>query len=90
MMSIQAEIKTKLIKEYANTENDTGSVEVQCAVLSERIANLTEHLKDNHKDFSSRRGLLMLVGRRRRLLTYLKSRSLDRYVKLIGKLGIRK
>lgn len=89
-MSIQAEIKTKLIKEYANTENDTGSVEVQCAVLSERIANLTEHLKDNHKDFSSRRGLLMLVGRRRRLLTYLKSRSLDRYVKLIGKLGIRK
>ncbi len=89
-MSIQAEIKTKLIKEYANTENDTGSVEVQCAVLSERITNLTEHLKDNHKDFSSRRGLLMLVGRRRRLLTYLKSRSLDRYVKLIGKLGIRK
>lgn len=90
MMSIQAEIKTKLIKEYANTENDTGSVEVQCAVLSERITNLTEHLKDNHKDFSSRRGLLMLVGRRRRLLTYLKSRSLDRYVKLIGKLGLRK
>ena len=90
MMSIQAEIKTKLIKEYANTENDTGSVEVQCAVLSERIKNLTEHLKDNHKDFSSRRGLLMLVGRRRRLLTYLKSRSLDRYVKLIGKLGLRK
>jgi small subunit ribosomal protein S15 len=89
-MSIQAEIKTKLIKEYANTENDTGSVEVQCAVLSERITNLTEHLKDNHKDFSSRRGLLMLVGRRRRLLTYLKSRSLDRYVKLIGKLGLRK
>ena len=89
-MSIQAEIKTKLIKEYANTENDTGSVGVQCAVLSERITNLTEHLKDNHKDFSSRRGLLMLVGRRRRLLTYLKSRSLDRYVKLIGKLGIRK
>jgi small subunit ribosomal protein S15 len=89
-MSIQAEIKTNLIKEYANTENDTGSVEVQCAVLSERIKNLTEHLKDNHKDFSSRRGLLMLVGRRRRLLTYLKSRSLDRYVKLIGKLGLRK
>lgn len=89
-MSIQAEIKTKLIKEYANTENDTGSVEVQCAVLSERIGNLTEHLKDNHKDFSSRRGLLMLVGRRRRLLNYLKSKSLDRYVKLISRLGIRK
>ncbi|MFK7968271.1 MAG: 30S ribosomal protein S15 [Rickettsiaceae bacterium] len=89
-MSIQAEIKTKLIKEYANTESDTGSVEVQCAVLTERILNLTEHLKANHKDFSSRRGLLMLVGRRRRLLSYLKSKSLDRYVKLIGKLGLRK
>lgn len=89
-MSIQAEIKTKLIKEYANADNDTGSVEVQCAILSERITNLTEHLKDNHKDFSSRRGLLMLVGRRRRLLNYLKRKSLDRYVKLIGKLGLRK
>jgi small subunit ribosomal protein S15 len=89
-MSIQAEMKTKLIKEYANTENDTGSVEVQCAILSERVNNLTEHLKGNHKDFSSRRGLLMLVGRRRRLLNYLKSKSLDRYVKLISKLGIRK
>lgn len=89
-MSIQAEVKTKLIKEYATVTNDTGSVEVQCAVLSERIKNLTEHLKDNHKDFSSRRGLLMLVGRRRRLLNYLKSKSLDRYVTLINKLGIRK
>lgn len=89
-MSIQAQVKTGLIKEYATTENDTGSVEVQCAVLSERIKNLTEHLKDNHKDFSSRRGLLMLVGRRRRLLNYLKSKSLDRYVTLINKLGIRK
>lgn len=89
-MSIQAQVKTGLIKEYATTENDTGSVEVQCAVLSERIKNLTEHLKDNHKDFSSRRGLLMLVGRRRRLLNYLKSKSLDRYVTLINRLGIRK
>ncbi len=89
-MSIQVEVKAKLITEYANTQNDTGSVEVQCAILSERISNLTEHLKVNHKDFSSRRGLLMLVGRRRRLLNYLKSKSLDRYVKLINKLGIRK
>ena len=89
-MSIQAELKTKLIKEYATVANDTGSVEVQCAVLSERIKNLTEHLKDNHKDFSSRRGLLMLVGRRRRLLSYLKEKSLSRYVDLIGRLGLRK
>ena len=82
--------KKEIIAKFANKENDTGSVEVQCAILSVKIDNLTEHLKDNHKDFSSRRGLLMLVGRRRRLLTYLKSRSLDRYVKLIGKLGLRK
>lgn len=89
-MSITQERKNALIKEYATADNDTGSVEVQCAVLTERIKNLTEHLKDNHKDFSSRRGLLMLVGRRRRLLEYLKKQSLDRYVTLINKLGIRK
>ena len=89
-MSIQVQVKQKLIKEYATAANDTGSVEVQCAVLSERINNLTVHLQNNHKDFSSRRGLLMLVGRRRRLLNYLKGKSLDRYVKLINKLGIRK
>ena len=89
-MSITQERKTTLIKEYATAEHDTGSVEVQCAVLTERIQNLTEHLKDNHKDYSSRRGLLMLVGRRRRLLEYLKKQSLDRYVTLINKLGLRK
>jgi len=89
-MSIMQERKTELIKEYATTESDTGSVEVQCAVLSERINNLTAHLKENHKDFSSRRGLLILVGRRRSLLTYLKKRSLDRYVQLIGRLNLRK
>lgn len=89
-MSITQERKTALIEEYATAANDTGSVEVQCAVLTERIKNLTEHLKDNHKDFSSRRGLLMLVGRRRRLLEYLKKQSLDRYVTLINKLGLRK
>jgi small subunit ribosomal protein S15 len=84
------ERKTELIKEYATSESDTGSVEVQCAVLSERINNLTAHLKENHKDFSSRRGLLILVGRRRSLLTYLKKRSLDRYIQLIGRLNLRK
>ena len=89
-MSITQKRKTALIEEYATAKNDTGSVEVQCAVLTERIKNLTEHLKDNHKDFSSRRGLLMLVGRRRRLLEYLKKQSLDRYVTLINKLGLRK
>ena len=89
-MSIMQERKTELIKEYATTESDTGSVEVQCAVLSERINNLTDHLKENHKDFSSRRGLLILVGRRRSLLTYLKKRSLDRYIQLIGRLNLRK
>lgn len=89
-MSITAEVKTNLIKEYSTSANDTGSVEVQCAVLTERINNLTEHLKSNHKDFSSRRGLLMLVGRRRRLLNYLKSRDVGRYVSLINRLGIRK
>lgn len=89
-MSITQERKTELMKEFATAANDTGSVEVQCAVLTERIKNLTDHLKDNHKDFSSRRGLLMLVGRRRRLLAYLKKQSLDRYVALINKLGLRK
>lgn len=89
-MSITQEKKVELMKEFATAENDTGSVEVQCAVLTERINAITEHLKDNHKDFSSRRGLLMLVGRRRRLLAYLKKRSLNRYVTLIKKLGLRK
>lgn len=89
-MSITLERKAELIKEYALAANDTGSVEVQCAVLTERIKNLTEHLKDNHKDFSSRKGLLILVGRRKSLLVYLKKNSLNRYVNLIQKLGIRK
>ena len=89
-MSITLERKAELITEYALAENDTGSVEVQCAVLTERIKNLTEHFKENHKDFSSRKGLLILVGRRKSLLVYLKKNSLDRYVNLIQKLGIRK
>lgn len=90
MMSITAERKQELIKDFATVANDTGSVEVQCAILTERIKNLTEHLKNNHKDFSSRRGLLMLVGRRRRLLEYAKKEDVSRYNSLIKKLGIRK
>lgn len=89
-MSITAQRKQQLITEYATKENDTGSSEVQCAILTERINNLTGHFKTNHKDFSSRRGLLMLVGRRRRLLDYIKKQSLRRYLSLINKLGIRK
>ncbi|MDR0773846.1 MULTISPECIES: 30S ribosomal protein S15 [unclassified Candidatus Tisiphia] len=89
-MSITAQRKQQLITEYATKENDTGSSEVQCAILTERINNLTGHFKTNHKDFSSRRGLLMLVGRRRRLLDYIKKQSLSRYLSLINKLGIRK
>ncbi len=89
-MSITAERKQQLIVEYATKENDTGSSEVQCAILTDRINNLTEHFKTNHKDFSSRRGLLILVGRRRRLLNYVKKRSLTKYLLLIAKLGIRK
>lgn len=89
-MSITSERKAELMKEFATGENDTGSVEVQCAVLTERIKNLTSHLKENHKDFSSRRGLLMLVGRRRRLLSYVSNLDHQRYSTLIAKLGIRK
>ncbi|MFC1659734.1 30S ribosomal protein S15 [Pseudomonadota bacterium] len=89
-MSITKEKKQELIKKYAFKEADTGSVEVQCAVLTERILNLTDHLKNHKKDFSSRRGLLVLVSRRRRLLSYLKSKSEERYKKLIEKLGLKK
>lgn len=89
-MSITAKRKQQIIEQYATSENDTGSSEVQCAILTERINNLTEHFQTNHKDFSSRRGLLMLVGRRRRLLDYIKKKSLSNYLKLISKLGIRK
>ncbi len=89
-MSITVIKKQELIKEYANSANDTGSVEVQCAVLTERISQLTGHFKTNHKDFSSRRGLLMMVGRRRRLLDYLKKKDHNRYASLISRLGLRK
>jgi len=87
---ISKEKKTSIITEYARGEGDTGSPEVQIAVLTARIAELTEHLKANQKDHHSRRGLLKMVGRRRGLLDYLKGTDIDRYRTLIEKLGIRK
>jgi small subunit ribosomal protein S15 len=89
-MSITAERRTALIGEYQTGGTDTGSPEVQVALLSERITNLTEHLKTHAKDFHSRRGLLMLVGRRRRLLDYLKKKDQARYQTLIGRLSLRR
>ncbi len=89
-MSITPEKKTELIKQYARAEGDTGSPEVQVSVLSERIGNLTEHLKVHKKDFHSRRGLLKMVGRRRGLLDYLKRKNPDRYEEMIKSLGLRR
>ncbi|MEK9946941.1 MAG: 30S ribosomal protein S15 [Alphaproteobacteria bacterium] len=89
-MSITAERKAALIKEYATKEDDTGSPEVQVAILTERITNLTEHFRDHKKDAHSRRGLLMLVNRRRRLLDYVRDCDVSRYEQLIQRLGIRK
>jgi small subunit ribosomal protein S15 len=89
-MSITAERRTALIKDYAQGASDTGSPEVQVALLSERIGNLTDHLKTHAKDFHSRRGLLMLVGRRRSLLDYLKRKDQARYEGLISRLGLRR
>jgi small subunit ribosomal protein S15 len=89
-MSITAERRTTLISEYATAANDTGSPEVQIALLSERIVNLTEHLKTHAKDFHSRRGLLMLVGQRRSLLDYLKKKNAARYQDLIKRLNLRR
>ncbi|WP_127520317.1 30S ribosomal protein S15 [Mesorhizobium sp. Z1-4] len=89
-MSITAERKQDLMKEYATAKGDTGSPEVQVAILSERITNLTEHFKDHKKDNHSRRGLLKLVSQRRRLLDYLKTKDEGRYTTLIGKLGLRR
>ncbi|XUP57321.1 30S ribosomal protein S15 [Allorhizobium sp. Av2] len=89
-MSITAERKSALIKEYATNEGDTGSPEVQVAILTERITNLTEHFKGHTKDNHSRRGLLTLVSTRRSLLDYLKKKDEGRYSKLIASLGIRR
>ena len=87
---ITKELKQQIIKEYARTEGDTGSPEVQVAILTERIKELTEHLKTNHKDHHSRRGLLKMVGKRRAMLDYLARTDLEGYRALIAKLGIRK
>lgn len=87
---LSAEAKKELIKEYGRTEGDTGSPEVQVAILTTRIRELTEHLKVNPKDHHSRRGLLKMVGKRRNLLAYLKNKDIERYRTLIEKLGIRK
>jgi small subunit ribosomal protein S15 len=89
-MSITAERRTALIGEYKTRTEDTGSPEVQVAILTERINNLTEHLKTHAKDFHSRRGLLMMVGRRRRLLDYVKRKNQQRYESLIGRLSLRR
>ncbi|WP_375287143.1 30S ribosomal protein S15 [Sphingomonas sp.] len=89
-MSITAERRQEVIKEHARAEGDTGSTEVQVAILTERIRNLTEHFKGHAKDNHSRRGLLMMVNKRRSLLDYLRKQDGDRYLALIAKLGLRK
>ena len=89
-MSVTAEKKTAIIEDNARAKGDTGSPEVQVAILTERIVNLTEHFKGHHKDNHSRRGLLMMVNKRRSLLDYLKRKDVDRYNALITKLGLRK
>lgn len=89
-LATTAKPKEEIIKEYATKEGDTGSPEVQCALLTDRIVYLTEHFKTHKKDHHSRRGLLRMVGQRRRLLDYLKSRDVGRYEALIKKLGLRK
>ena len=89
-MSVAAEKKTQIIEDNARAKGDTGSPEVQVAILTERIRNLTEHFKGHHKDNHSRRGLLMMVNKRRSLLAYLKKKDVERYNGLIAKLGLRK
>ena len=89
-MSISAERKQALMQEYATKSGDTGSPEVQVAILSERIKNLTDHLKGHTKDNHSRRGLLVMVGQRRRMLDYLRDQAPDRYENLISRLGLRR
>jgi small subunit ribosomal protein S15 len=89
-LAVETELKEKLVEEHRLHDTDTGSVEVQVAIFSERIRQLTEHLKVNSKDHHSRRGLLILVGKRRRLLNYLSRNDVVRYRALIAKLGIRR
>ncbi len=87
-MSIEKDKTLEIIKNFGTNENDSGSADVQVAILSERIKNLTEHLKTHKKDFGSRRGLLSMVGQRRNLLQYIKNKNEDRYTDLIKKLGL--
>jgi len=89
-MSITIERKQELINEYGGKDGDTGSAPVQVAILTERIKNLTEHMQQHKKDFHSRRGLLVMVGQRRRLLDYLKRKDRDQYATLIQRLGLRR
>jgi small subunit ribosomal protein S15 len=89
-MALDPQVKTQIIEEFATKPGDTGSPEVQIAVLSRRISDLTEHLKDHKHDHHTRRGLLLLVGRRRRLLSYLQNVDIDRYRALIERLGLRR
>jgi len=89
-MAIESERKVEIVKEFATKEGDTGSPEVQVALLTEHILNLTEHLKQHRKDFTSRRGLLMMVGQRSKLLRYLRRRNPARYQTLIQRLGLRR
>ncbi len=88
-MSINLKNKKEIIKKYGENEKDTGSASVQIAMMSQKITELTEHLKINKKDFATKRGLLMLVGRRKRLLSYIKEKDINEYRDLIKKLGIR-
>ena len=88
-MTISKERKAELIKQYGKNEQDSGSAAVQAAILTDRIRELTEHMKSHKKDFHTRRGLLMLVGKRRRLLSYIKKNDINEYRELIAKLGIR-
>jgi small subunit ribosomal protein S15 len=89
-MSITNERKAELIKEFGSNDKDSGSAAVQVAILTERIVNLTEHMKSHKKDFGSRRGLLTMVGKRRHLLDYIRRRNEDNYKALIAKLGLRR
>ena len=89
-MALAADVKKAIMEEYATTPGDTGSPEVQVALLSKRIADLTEHLKTHQHDHHSRRGLLLLVGQRRRLLKYLQATDIERYRSLIKRLGLRR
>ena len=89
-MALASDVKKKIMTDYATVENDTGSPEVQVAMLSKRISDLTEHLRTHKHDHHSRRGLLLLVGRRRRLLQYLAKTDIERYRSLIERLGLRR